>query len=87
LLGGINTAVLLSSSLTMAMAVHAAQLGGRRTVVLLLILTMVLGAVFLGIKGFEYYHKYEERLIPGKHFEFPAGMPITRRSSFHSILR
>jgi len=72
LLGGINTAVLLSSSLTMAMAVHAAQLGGRRTVVLLLILTMVLGAVFLGIKGFEYYHKYEERLIPGKHFEFPG---------------
>jgi len=70
LLGGINTAVLLCSSLTMALAVHAAQLGGRRTVVLFLLATMLLGSVFLGIKGLEYYHKYEERLIPGSHFEF-----------------
>jgi cytochrome c oxidase subunit 3 len=70
LLGGINTGVLLCSSLTMALAVHAAQLGGRRTVVLFLVATMILGAVFLGIKGIEYYHKYEEHLIPGSHFEF-----------------
>jgi cytochrome c oxidase subunit 3 len=72
LLGGINTGVLLSSSLTMALAVHAAQLGGRRTVVLFLIATMVLGATFLGIKAFEYYQKYEEHLIPGTSFEFPG---------------
>jgi len=72
LLGGINTAVLLSSSLTMALAVRAAQMGGRRTIVLFLILTIALGAVFLGIKSFEYYHKYEEHLIPGPHFEFSA---------------
>jgi len=70
LLGGINTGVLLSSSLTMALAVRAAQLGGRRIVVLFLLATIVLGLVFLGIKGFEYYHKYEEHLIPGSHFEF-----------------
>src|SRR5262249_780647 len=50
LLGGINTAVLLSSSLTMALAVRAAQMGGRRTIVLFLIATIALGAVFLGIK-------------------------------------
>src|SRR5438876_4574978 len=72
LLGGINTAVLLCSSLTMALAVHAAQLGGRRTFVMFLVATIVLGAVFLGIKSFEYYHKYEEHLIPGRHFEFPG---------------
>jgi cytochrome c oxidase subunit III len=71
-LGGINTAVLLSSSLTMALAVHAAQSGGRRTVILFLIATILLGSVFLGIKGIEYYHKYEEHLIPGGHFEFPG---------------
>jgi cytochrome c oxidase subunit III len=70
LLGGINTAVLLCSSLTMALAVHAAQLGGRRVVALFLLATIFLGCVFLGIKGFEYYHKYEEHLIPGRHFEF-----------------
>jgi cytochrome c oxidase subunit III len=70
LLGGINTGVLLCSSLTMALAVHAAQLGGRRTVVLFLIATIVLGAVFLGIKAYEYYEKYEEHLIPGHGFQF-----------------
>jgi len=70
LLGGINTGVLLCSSLTMALAVHAAQLGGRRTVVLFLIATIALGAVFLGIKAYEYYEKYEEHLIPGHGFQF-----------------
>jgi len=69
-LGGINTAVLLCSSLTMALGVHAAQLGARRTVVVFLLATIALGGVFLGIKGVEYYHKYEEHLIPGRNFEF-----------------
>ncbi len=69
-LGAVNTGVLLSSSLTMALAVQAAQLGGRRTVVLFLIATIALGSVFLGIKGLEYYHKYEEQLIPGSNFHF-----------------
>src|SRR5215831_7234156 len=48
-LGAINTAVLLCSSLTMAMGVHEAQLGNRKGVVLFLLITMALGAVFLGI--------------------------------------
>ncbi len=71
-LGAINTGVLLFSSLTMALAVHAAQLGRRRAVVMFLIATMVLGSVFLGIKSIEYYHKYEESLIPGPGFQFPG---------------
>jgi cytochrome c oxidase subunit 3 len=69
-LGTINTAVLLCSSLTMALAVHATQLGIKRSAVMLLLITMVLGSVFLGIKGVEYYHKYEENLIPGHDFHF-----------------
>jgi cytochrome c oxidase subunit 3 len=69
-LGTVNTAVLIGSSLTMALAVHAAQLGGRRTLVVFLLLTMVLGAVFLGIKAVEYAHKFEEGLIPGPAFHF-----------------
>jgi cytochrome c oxidase subunit 3 len=50
-LGTVNTAVLIGSSLTMALAVHAAQLNSRKGIMVFIALTMVLGAVFLGIKG------------------------------------
>ena len=74
-LGSVNTAVLICSSLSMALAVHAAQAGHRKQIILNLLLTMVLGALFLGIKFTEYYHKYEERLIPGQDFVFKGGDP------------
>jgi cytochrome c oxidase subunit 3 len=70
LLGGINTAVLITSSLTMALAVHAAQVGRRRLLLIFLVVTMVLGCVFLGIKAFEYYHKFVEHHVPGPSFQF-----------------
>ena len=70
LLGGINTAVLITSSLTMALAVHAAQLGQRRLLMIFLVVTMVLGTVFLGIKAVEYYHKFAEHHVPGAAFQF-----------------
>ena len=63
-LGTVNTAVLLCSSLTMALAVHAAQLRQRRQLVLLLAATLVLGTAFIVIKGVEYHHKYEHGLMP-----------------------
>src|SRR5947208_7677222 len=69
-LGTINTAVLITSSLTMALAVHAAQLGQRKLIMLFLVATMALGAVFLGIKGVEYYSKFVEHDIPGPGFHF-----------------
>jgi len=62
--------LLLCSSLTMALAVHATQLGTRKAATIFLILTILLGSAFLGIKGVEYFHKYEERLIPGSNFYF-----------------
>ena len=62
-LGGINTIVLLFSSLTMAMAVRGAQLVQRRTVIVNLVLTMVCAAVFLGIKAVEYSHKWDEGIF------------------------
>jgi len=68
--GTINTAVLITSSLTMALAVHAAQTGNRRLLVLFLIVTMILGTVFLGIKAFEYYSEWEERHVPGLNYAF-----------------
>ena len=69
-LGTINTVVLITSSLTMALAVHAAQLGQRKPLMLFLILTMILGAAFLGIKSVEYYHKFAEHHVPGPDFVF-----------------
>jgi len=69
-LGTVNTIVLITSSLTMALAVHAAQLGQRKLLMMFLILTMILGAVFLGIKSVEYYHKFVEHHVPGSGFQF-----------------
>jgi cytochrome c oxidase subunit 3 len=74
-LGTFNTAVLIGSSFTMALAVRAAQLGNRRSIAVFLVLTMILGSIFLGIKGYEYHHKYVEHLIPGAGFEFPGSEP------------
>jgi cytochrome c oxidase subunit III len=68
--GAINTAVLITSSLTMALAVHAAQMGERRKIMFFIALTMLLGAAFLGIKGYEYHEKYLEGHIPGFGLEF-----------------
>jgi len=71
-LGTINTAVLITSSLTMALAVHAAQTGERRRLLAFLALTMLLGVAFLGIKGYEYYSGFTERHLPGPLFQFEA---------------
>ena len=71
-LGTINTAVLIGSSLTMALAVHAAQANSRNGIIVFIVLTMILGAVFLGIKGIEYSHKFHEHLVPGPGFQFDA---------------
>ena len=65
-LGAINTVVLILSSFTMAMAVYFAQTGKRRGQVIALVLTLVLGLTFLGIKAVEYHDKYVDSLIPGK---------------------
>jgi cytochrome c oxidase subunit III len=63
--GFANTLVLLGSSFTMAMAVWAAQKGIRKQQMLWLVLTMILGTAFLGVKAVEYKDKYEECHIPG----------------------
>jgi cytochrome c oxidase subunit 3 len=69
--GAANTAVLIGSSLTMALAIRAAQNGNRKALVTYLILTMVLGAAFLGIKfTFEWAHDFREHLVPGFGFAY-----------------
>jgi cytochrome c oxidase subunit 3 len=67
-LGTLNTAVLLTSSLTMALAVRAAQTNDQRGTVQNLVWTLLLGSVFLGIKVVEYRHKFEHHLVPGPNF-------------------
>jgi cytochrome c oxidase subunit 3 len=74
-LGAINTGVLIGSSLTMAMAVYAAQLGRRNAQIVWLLLTIVLGTVFLGIKSVEYLHKFQEGLVPGPNFRYDGSDP------------
>src|SRR6185312_12114905 len=69
-LGTINTAVLICSSLTMAMAVHSAAIGARKLLIFFLTATLLLGLVFLGIKGVEYHDKWVEHHVPGANFHF-----------------
>jgi cytochrome c oxidase subunit 3 len=70
LLGTLNTGILIGSSLTMALAVHAAQVGQRKYLIRFLLGTMFLGLMFLGIKGYEYWHKYHASLVPGLRFSY-----------------
>lgn len=63
-LGGLNTLVLIVSSLTMALTVYYAQKGNRNMQVILIILTMIFGSVFLGVKAVEYTDKYNHGLVP-----------------------
>jgi cytochrome c oxidase subunit 3 len=74
-LGTVNTAVLLSSSLTMVLAVHAAQTGMRARQLFWLAATFVFGSAFLGIKAYEYAHKFHEGLVPGPYFTFAGADP------------
>ena len=71
-LGTANTAILLTSSLTMALAVQASAARRQKLLIGLLLATVVLGSAFLGVKAFEYYHKYEHHHIPfaGLPFEY-----------------
>ena len=65
-LGAANTVVLIFSSLTMALAVRAAQLNRRRALVGLLTVTLLCGLAFLGVKAVEYKHKWDHSLVPGQ---------------------
>jgi cytochrome c oxidase subunit 3 len=83
-LGTFNTAVLIFSSLTMALAVWAASQGRRKLIVGFLLATMFLGAVFLGVKVVEYRQKFVHHEVPGPHFVVPVDeathRPLPRQS-------
>jgi cytochrome c oxidase subunit 3 len=75
-LGASNTVVLICSSVTMALAVRAAQLGKRAQLMLNIVLTMIFGMVFLVIKYFEYKAKFLGHEVPGPHFIGTGGEQI-----------
>jgi cytochrome c oxidase subunit 3 len=96
-LGAINTVVLIFSSFTMAMAVYSTQIGKRRNSIICLLLTIVLGLTFLGIKAVEYHEKYRDSLIPGQlipgrpfnpdlhELHLPPGVPVGNVEMFYWI--
>jgi cytochrome c oxidase subunit 3 len=73
--GGINTAVLIASSLTMAMAVWSAQVNRSKWIVRFLLATMALGSTFLVIKAIEYTDKFRHHLVPGVNFHYAGPNP------------
>jgi len=66
--GAAMTFILLGSSFTMALSIHAIRMGRRKLLCALLLLTIILGAIFLGIKFTEYAEKWHEHLVPGLNF-------------------
>lgn len=72
-LGALNTLVLITSSLTMALAVHYAAKGKRDYLEGFLHLTITLAMIFLIIKYFEYSHKFHDGLLPGSYFTYADG--------------
>lgn len=69
-IGAINTGVLIFSSFTMVLAVRSAQLGQKKALIVFLILTLILGCVFLGLKATEYHEKWVEHHVPGPGFQY-----------------
>ncbi len=76
--GALNTVVLLTSSLFMALAVHAAQVGNRRAQINWMVVTIVCAFGFLGVKSIEYRSKFEHHLFPGPTFHYQKEGAETR---------
>ncbi len=83
-LGTTNTVVLISSSVTMALAIRSMQLGRQREAIYGLVPTVCLAGVFLVIKYFEYLHKFELGQLPGKYYTF-TGIEGTNPHVFFSV--
>jgi cytochrome c oxidase subunit 3 len=83
-LGAVNTAVLIGSSLTMVLAVHAAAHRRKAATTGWILATALLGSVFLGIKAVEYSHKFHDHLVPGAAFRFD-GPHAAQAQLFFSI--
>ncbi len=84
MMGGINTLVLIGSSLTMALAIRAAQTDNPSASIKFLASTVALAFVFMIIKYFEYTHKFELGIFPGENYTF-TGIDHPNANIFFSI--
>jgi cytochrome c oxidase subunit 3 len=84
-LGGVNTVVLIASSLTMALAVYAGQQASRSGQLVFLTLTLLLGLTFLGIKAVEYGAKWHDHLVPGPGFRWEGAGDPRHVEMFYSL--
>jgi cytochrome c oxidase subunit 3 len=71
--GTVNLVILLTSSLTMVLAINAGAQGQRRQMVRWLVATAALGVAFLLIKGYEYYLDFQSKVVPAVNFETTPG--------------
>ena len=83
-MGTINTVVLITSSVTMALAIRSLQLDQKRAALWFLWSTLILAGVFLVIKYFEYSHKFHLGQLPGKYYTF-EGIEGTNPHIFFSV--
>ncbi|MBM3328344.1 MAG: cytochrome c oxidase subunit 3 family protein [Calditrichaeota bacterium] len=83
-LGGLNTLVLVASSVTIAVAIRSLQLNRRSEAARLLVATWLLAATFMVIKYFEYSHKFHVGQLPGKFYTY-TGIEGTNPHVFFSI--
>ena len=74
-MGAVNTAILICSSLTMALAIYAAQVNKKKAIVPWLLATIALGSAFLVVKAFEYQEKFVHHLVPGPNFDLSQFTP------------
>ena len=85
-LGALNTFVLITSSLTMAMAVGAMNRGNRRWVQLFLALTILLALTFLGVKSVEYSEKFHHHYLPHTNLFFSFYFIMTGLHGLHVVV-
>lgn len=83
-LGALNTVVLISSSVTMALAIRSMQLNDRKKTIWFLIITLACAVVFLVVKYFEYSHKFHLGQLPGKYYTF-TGVQGSNPHIFFSV--
>jgi cytochrome c oxidase subunit III len=83
-MGTVNTVVLITSSLTVALAIHFVRVGSNRTALWLVLATIGFALVFLVIKYFEYSHKFHEGTLPGRFYRF-EGLQTEGAPLFFSI--
>ena len=76
--GSVNIGLLLSSSLTMVLAINAVAQGRRSAAIGWLAITIALGLGFLGVKGYEYAADYSDHVVPAVNFEMkPGNTPVS----------